>query len=264
MRLLHQQPDGSLSLTKTLGPKEVPPFAILSHTWSLKEDDEVSYQDVIGNTVSTKKGYQKLLFLMARAHSDGLEYAWLDTCCMNQDSEAERSETVRTMFQWYRKASKCYVYLSDLGPQYDTSPGASAASLKAILDCRWFQRGWTVQELVAPSIVEFYSASGKYLGDKKDLRLLICLRTGIPESALQGRSMDTFTVDERLSWFDNRVTKREEDMVYASLGLFDAHMPILYGEGLANARLRLRRELDSKMAGMLLKTNHLSMTWIPC
>jgi hypothetical protein len=259
MRLIYQQPDGSLGLTKALDPKEVPQFAILSHTWSSEEDDEVSYQDFVGNTMSTKTGYQKLIFLMARAHSDGLEYAWLDTCCINRDSEAEVSETVRTMYQWYGKASKCYVYLSDLAPQYDISSEASATDLQAILDCRWFQRGWTVQELLAPSIVEFYSVDGKYLGDKKDLRLLICLKTGIPGSALQGRSMDTFTVDERLSWFDNRVTKRDEDMVYASLGLFDAHMPILYGEGLANARLRLRRELDSKMAGMLLKPKHLSM-----
>ena len=109
---------------------------------------------------------------------------------------------------------------------------------------RWFTRGWTLQELIAPPSVEFFSSEGKRLGDKKSLERQIHEITGMAVQALQGRALSEFSVDERLSWAEKRETKREEDKAYSLLGIFDIYMPLIYGEGMDNAFRRLREEID--------------------
>src|SRR6202030_1108708 len=114
---------------------------------------------------------------------------------------------------------------------------------------RWFTRGWTLQELVAPAIVEFFSEEGKQLGNKKSLERHIHEATGIPVRALQGSSLSDFSIPERMSWVEKRETTRKEDKAYSLLGIFDVYMPLIYGEGRENAFKRLREEIDKSSKG---------------
>jgi hypothetical protein len=235
MRLLHTQEDGKFSLAEYLG-EQIPPYAILSHTWG-EDYEEVSFKDLTESKGTEKTGYTKLQFCGTQAAKDGLEFFWIDTCCIDKSSSAELTEAINSMFRWYSDATKCYVYLPDV----------SSGNEQSLHTSRWFTRGWTLQELLAPAIVEFFSAEGNLLGDKVSMMDQICNITRIPAAALQGNlDLDTFTVDERLSWAENRSTKRSEDAAYSLLGLFGSHLPLIYGEGRVNAFLRLRREIDLK------------------
>jgi hypothetical protein len=139
------------------------------------------------------------------------------------------------MFRWYQNAKKCYVYLSDV--QHDALDGNGASAFK---NSRWFARGWTLQELLAPASVEFFSTHWVRLGDKETLSHTIHEITGIPLGALRGRQLSEFSIDERFSWMQHRQTTREEDAAYSLLGIFDCHMPLIYGEGKDDALDRLR------------------------
>jgi tetratricopeptide (TPR) repeat protein len=235
MRLLHTQEDGKFSLAEYLG-EQIPPYAILSHTWG-EDHEEFSFKDLTESKGTEKTGYKKLQFCGTQAAKDGLEFFWIDTCCIDKSSSAELTEAINSMFRWYSDAAKCYVYLPDVSSGNEQSLHAS----------RWFTRGWTLQELLAPATVEFFSAEGNLLGDKVSMMDQICDITRIPAAALQGDlDLDTFTVDERLSWAEDRRTKRSEDAAYSLLGLFGVHLSLIYGEGRANAFIRLQREIDLK------------------
>lgn len=251
MRLLSCGSDGRLVVSHDLPARQCPRYAILSHTWSPNEDDEVTYRDILDGTAQSRIGFRKLEFTMNQARQDGFEYCWVDTCCINRLNEPELSQAIRSMFRWYRDAARCYVYMSDVpGNTSDRSiPRRVPTALQAFFESRWFDRGWTVQELLAPSDVIFFASDGSRIGDKEQLAQIISLRTRIPEQALQEQDIPSFSVEERLSWFETRETKREEDIVYAALGLFDVHLAILYGEGVEHARARLMRKLDGTQEG---------------
>jgi hypothetical protein len=147
------------------------------------------------------------------------------------------------MFRWYRNAAKCYVYLSDVS----TGKCSSSSQLlwkSAFQRSKWFTRGWTLQELLAPLSVEFFSWEGQRLGDKKLLELQIHDITSIAVQALQDSSLSQFSVNERLAWAAKRETTIEEDKAYSLLGIFDIHMPLIYGEGEKKAFRRLQEEID--------------------
>ena len=150
------------------------------------------------------------------------------------------------MFRWYQQATRCYVYLSDV-------PGALSVVRweDAFRQSRWFKRGWTLQELLAPKEVVFYAYNRDKLGDRSSLETLVCAATGIAKDGIYGRHLASFSFDEKMSWMANRSTKKEEDRIYAMLGLFDVSMLVVYGEGLANALRRLRREVDESLTSMM-------------
>jgi hypothetical protein len=151
------------------------------------------------------------------------------------------------MFRWYRKAAKCYVYLSDVSVRdFDKNNQSWESDFQK---SRWFTRGWTLQELIAPPSVEFFSLDGERLGDKKSLEQQLHKITGIAIQALQGLTLSQFTITERMSWAEKRKTKREEDGAYSLLGIFDIHMPLIYGEGKNKAFIRLREEIDKASRG---------------
>jgi len=155
------------------------------------------------------------------------------------------------MFHWYRNAAKCYVYLSDV---LTTKRKASDPSSKfpwetAFRVSRWFKRGWTLQELLAPDSVEFFSRDHKRLGDKRTLERQIHEITKIAAPALQGTPLSQFGVEERFSWAENRQTMHKEDKAYLLLGIFDVYMPLIYGEGEDNAFTRLREAIDKPLKG---------------
>jgi hypothetical protein len=149
------------------------------------------------------------------------------------------------MFRWYRKATKCYVYLADVSINGQDPASQSFQSWGPdFRNSRWFTRGWTLQELIAPNFVEFFSVEGKLLGDKKLLERQIHEITGIAVQALRGQVLSALSVTERLSWAKSRKTKREEDKAYSLLGIFNVYMPPLYGEGVENAFRRLHEEIN--------------------
>ncbi|GAB1312036.1 hypothetical protein MFIFM68171_02246 [Madurella fahalii] len=116
---------------------------------------------------------------------------------------------------------------------------------------KWFTRGWTLQELIAPVSVQFFSKEGVLLGDRTSLEQDIHRITGIPLIAIQGGPLSDFSVAERLAWIAKRDTARKEDKAYSLLGIFDIHMPLIYGEGEKNAFRRLREEINKAARGEL-------------
>lgn len=244
MRLLHHLGDGEFRLEE-FAEDNKPDYAILSHTW-LVDESEVTFDDLEKGHAQTKTAsYDKIRFCVEQAAKDGLDYSWVDTCCIDKSSSAELQEAITIMFTWYRNATKCYVYLSDVSATEDKSDNHPMPWESAFRRSRWFKRGWTLQELIAPTTVEFFSSQGVRLGDKKSLSDLIHQVTGIPHQALQGAVMDSFSVAERMSWMQDRQTKRIEDMAYSLLGIFGIFMPLMYGEG-THASTRLHKEIQKK------------------
>ena len=242
MRLLKLKANGQFSLTNDI-IGDVPRYAILSHTWGA-DNEEVTFKDLEEGTGERKAGYTKIRFCGKQADNDGLEYFWVDTCCINKPNHTELSEAITSMFRWYRDAAKCYVYLPDVSiGDYNNDDQSQQTWESAFQKCRWFIRGWTLQELLAPASVEFFSREGERLGDKKSLEQQIHKITGIPLGALRGNPLSNFSINERMSWAAKRETKRKEDKAYSLQGIFNVYMPILYGEG-NNAFSRLIEEIE--------------------
>lgn len=204
-----------------------PPYAILSHTWG-SDSEEVSYRDVREGRLRTPATRpDKITGCCQKAKEDGYKYVWVDTCCIDKTNSVELQEAINSMFRWYRDADICYAYLADVAPVSNTSAfnAAFAAS-------RWFQRGWTLQELIAPHNLRFYNKGWTFVGNKGDLCDLVEEITGIPTNFLLGMAeLHHASVAQRMSWAAKRITKRQEDMAYCLLGIFGIYMPMIYGEG---------------------------------
>lgn len=103
--------------------------------------------------------------------------------------------------------------------------------------------GWTLQELLAPSNVEFYDQDWAFRGSKKDHNDTISKFTSIPTKVLlKPTTIYKESVSARMSWASKRVTKRTEDIAYCLLGIFEINMPLIYGEG-KRAFQRLQEEI---------------------
>lgn len=221
-------------------PSQAPPYAILSHTW---DHEEVTFRDMSSPSASSKKGYAKIVETCRLAKLDHLDYAWIDTCCIDKSSSAELTESINSMFKWYRNGKVCYAFLADLLPGLPDSLGS----------CRWFTRGWTLQELLAPRRLEFLDMKWEHIGSRYDFADTISARTGIPCTALSGEvPLSDFSVAARMSWAANRQTTREEDESYCLLGIFDIAMPLLYGEGGCGAFRRLQEEIIKRISDMTI------------
>ncbi|KAK3363988.1 beta transducin-like protein HET-E2C [Lasiosphaeria hispida] len=238
MRLLERYDTGEFRLTDDLPNDKIPPYAILSHTWG---NEEVSFKDFANGTAKNKAGYTKIQFCGDQAWRDGLSYFWADTCCIDKSNSTELQEAIISMFRWYHNAAKCYAYLADVSTSaHDVDKSMWEAAFRA---SRWFTRGWTLQELIAPTSVEFFSREEVRLGDRTSLERVIHDMTGIPLKALRGGLPSDFGVHERMAWIEKRKTTREEDRAYSLFGIFDVQLPLLYGEGEQRAFRRLREEI---------------------
>ncbi|KAH8800844.1 hypothetical protein F5884DRAFT_824895 [Xylogone sp. PMI_703] len=245
MRLLERIPSGDLVLREFVD-KDIPAYAILSHTWS---KEEVSFQELEAGTGKDKAGWKKIEFCAKQAGADGLRYIWVDTCCIDKRNAVELSEAINSMFRWYQKAARCYVYLSDVS--IDGQHGQSNPAWTVVFrESRWFTRGWTLQELIAPTLVDFFSSEGEQLGNKLTLENMIHEITGIATSALRGDALSNFSIDERMSWAEYRNTTLEEDKYYCLLGIFDVSMPLIYGEKGDKASRRLQEEIHKFYKGI--------------
>jgi hypothetical protein len=250
MRLLKRLPGGDFQLV-SVSRDHPPPYAILSHTWS--DGQEVTYNELVAGAGKDKTGYAKIRFCSERAAADGLEYCWVDTCCIDKSTSDELSTAINSMFRWYQRASKCYVYLSDV-TVLDEISDADAFPIAWQEDFRcsqWFRRGWTLQELLAPASVEFFSKQGKRLGTRVSLEREIHEITQIPIAALRGQPLSEFSVEDRMNWAARRTTTLNEDKVYCLLGIFGVFLPLIYGEGEAHATLRLKEEIQKRQEGLV-------------
>jgi hypothetical protein len=206
----------------------VPRYAILSHTW---DEEEVCFRDFNDPHIDhiSMRGWYKIGRSCEQALDDGLDYIWVDTVCIDKSSSAELSEAINSMFLWYRNSTLCYVYLNDL----------PAVEMKA---SRWFTRGWTLQEIIAPKDVNFYDKNWKFNGTKSGLVSQLHEITGIDRSILLGGNLQLISVARKMSWAAQRQTTKVEDMAYCLLGLFEISIPLLYGEG-RKAFRRLQEEI---------------------
>ncbi len=195
------------------------------------ETEEVTFRmfNDSGIDHTTRQGWYKIERSCEQALRHDLSYLWVDTICIDKSSSAELSEAINSMFKWYRNSSRCYGYLYDL----------PAVSFE---DSRWFSRGWTLQEMIAPQNFEFYDKNWNFKGSKAELVHQLHKITGVDATILQGGSLKFTSVARKMSWAAKRQTTRIEDMAYCLLGLFDLSMPLLYGEG-AKAFIRLRKRL---------------------
>jgi hypothetical protein len=216
---------------------DVPLYAILSHRWG---DDEVSLQEMQRHDPRAvdKAGYKKVLAMCKIAASHGFQYAWADTCCIDKTSSAELSEAINSMYRWYQDSTICYTYLGDVTHHPFTKPRPGSDFHKS----SWFTRGWTLQELIAPSTVIFFDAAWQEIGTKASLCSTLSHITGIPETILAGESPETASIAQRMSWASSRRATRTEDTAYSLMGLFNVNMPMLYGEG-KKAFVRLQEEI---------------------
>jgi hypothetical protein len=242
IRLLRRKPDSDDFELAAFRTDDIPPYAILSHTWI--DGQEVTYDELIALTKKDKTGYVKIRFCSERAAHDGLEYFWVDTCCINKATHEELARAITSMFRWYQRAAKCYVFLSDVELPHD-APDLQTYHITwkdAFRKSRWFTRGWTLQELIAPRTVEFFSKEGKALGNRISLELDIHEVTQIPVQALRGSPLSEFSVDERLSWVATRETTIGEDKAYCLLGILGVLIPLIWGEGEKHALSRVRKK----------------------
>ncbi|KAI0827259.1 heterokaryon incompatibility protein-domain-containing protein [Trametes gibbosa] len=243
-------------------------YAILSHTWSPKEEGgEQSYAELLELQNAVERFWEdarllgfpefprddpnanlsifkhpklskKIKGICKVAREAGYDLIWMDACCVDQSNSAELSEAINSMYEWYRLADVCYVYLIDVPNTDNPTREKSLFRLS-----RWHKRGWTLQELVAPEYVIFLTASWEFLGTRTGLASTLKQITNVNFDILTGMaSLHSVSVARRMSWASKRETTRIEDRAYSLLGVFGVHLSPIYGEG-PNAFLRLQEEI---------------------
>ncbi|KAF4813320.1 Vegetative incompatibility protein HET-E-1 [Colletotrichum tropicale] len=197
-----------------------PPYAILSHTW---EQDEVTFRDVSQKEVNDKAGWKKITNfckIVNKYLSEPVEYVWVDTCCIYKSSSEELSEGINSMFRYYQEAVSCFVFLADVIHSDPTKPVDTSFES----DLVFFDRKW------------------RRIETKINLASRISNTTKIDEITLISGNWSGASIARRMSWASTRETTRVEDIAYCLLGLFNVHMPLLYGEG-SRAFIRLQEEI---------------------
>jgi hypothetical protein len=243
---------------KTFNHTNVPPYAVLSHTWG---DDEVDYHTFISKPeVKSGRGWAKILRTCKQAIQDNYNWIWIDTCNIDKSSSAELSEAINSMFSWYQRSAVCYAFLEDV----HTGDISQELEFHQLLrKARWFTRGWTLQELVAPRKIIFYSAAWEVLGTKNTLGPMLAEITRVNERVLRNSAMvATMSIAQIMSWAAHRQTTRVEDIGYCLLGIFNITMPLLYGEG-SRAFRRLQEELINRFDDQTIFAWSLSASLTP-
>ncbi|KAF9064156.1 heterokaryon incompatibility protein-domain-containing protein [Rhodocollybia butyracea] len=240
---------------------KLPKYAILSHVWG---DEEVTFQDM-QDPLKRKgmKGWFKLVGACELARREDWEYIWIDTCCIDKSSSSELSEAINSMYRYYNKAQVCYAYLEDM-----RSDRLSRSFNLSFRMCKWFTRGWTLQELIAPKTVFFFTNDWEKIGTKASLQETITEITGIrSEVLLSLDDLSEWSIAARMSWAAGRETTRIEDRAYSLMGIFGVYMPPLYGEG-EHAFIRLQEEIlkvsdDHTIFAWKSKLSSMSLTESP-
>ncbi|KAK4907126.1 hypothetical protein LTR49_023821 [Elasticomyces elasticus] len=228
-------------------------YAVLSHRW-YADEKEVDYQKFSSEDLTDKTqetdGLNKIRNACIKADEAELDWLWIDSCCIDKTSSTELNESLRSMFRWYRQATICLTYLADV--KVSESLPTTFRLLKPVkrdddsirTNSEWFERGWTLQELLAPTHMMFYDKQWKKIGTKKDLVEDLEKITSISESyILNPDTIRAASVAMKLSWARDRMTTQEEDRVYSMIGIFDVSLLVDYGEGEATAFRRLQESI---------------------
>ncbi|THU83912.1 hypothetical protein K435DRAFT_843869 [Dendrothele bispora CBS 962.96] len=218
-------------------------YAILSHRWV--ESEEVTFQeflDVQGREKMKKKsGYQKIILACMRARNDGIDFIWIDTCCIDKGNHDEVTRDIKSIWN-YEKESSLH---------------GEKREKWMFEDSEWFQRGWTLQELLAPKKVVFFRGNWRIIGTRKELKELIWSVTAIPLELLEGRSsVKDFDVKTRMSWAMGRMTTKPPDRVYCLLGILDISLEPDYDEDVGTAFRRLNDAYEKAHPGDLGVESH--------
>lgn len=277
-RRLQEVADSELLLMQTVtagAPAHVQNYAVLSHTWTGQElslADYMCIQDepssVKANQLKQRAGWSKIQgflstltrFVQETPWLQRVEWAWVDTCCIDKSSSSELSEAINSMYSWYERSAICFAFLQDittanLSLKVDTTIASSI--LMTTPPRRYFTRGWTLQELIAPNEVFFFNVSWQYIGSKRapETAEVLSKITKIPSRILTKEiSCWRASVSQRMKWASSRTTTRPEDEAYCLMGLFDINMPLLYGEG-RKAFIRLQEAI------MATHNDHTIFTW---
>ncbi|KAF9472416.1 hypothetical protein BDN70DRAFT_998181 [Pholiota conissans] len=213
-------------------------YAILSHTWLRSAPGEVTYGDWNKGRLNVNgPGYQKLVSFCKTVFKDyGLTFGWMDTICINKESSSELDESIRSMYNWYARSSLCIAYLAETG------------ILVNMHNDPWFTRGWTLQELLAPTFIKFYNCDWeKFIegmdNDKMEPKIVIKVEraTNITEDELL--NIHEATISRRMQLAAARQVTREEDTAYSLMGIFHVSITTAYGEGGKRAFFRLLQEI---------------------
>lgn len=205
-------------------------------------------EDIEKGRADQRLGFRKIVGCCDQANIDGFDYVWIDTCCIDKTSSAELSEAINSMFNWYGDAEICYAYLSDV-----LGSGDVDQKLRDFAKSRWFKRGWTLQELIAPTIVVFFAQDWSVIGSRSSLLGTIAQTTSIDRAFFSDgllsvsrtsnhNRLGQYSVAQKMSWASKRDTTRVEDKAYCLLGIFGVNLPLLYGEG-KMAFIRLQEEI---------------------
>ena len=223
-------------------------YAILSHVW--QGNQERTFQDVqdlfhkrARNLPRDEQVFDKIRSCCLLAKKHGYDWVWIDTCCIDKTNSSELSEAINSMFEWYAKADVCYAFLQDIAADQD------------ITESRWFERGWTLQELIMPASLLFVANSWSALGTKQDFANIVQEKTHVSSGILSNAlGTEEASISQRMSWASSRQTTRREDRAYCLMGLFGVNMPTLYGEG-DKAFYRLQEEI------LKTSTDHTIFAW---
>lgn len=239
---------------------DIPLYAILSHCW---EDQELSFEEWqeteindrnVAHTMQQMQGYLKIIDACrftknltkgwGSRENPPLKYLWIDTVCIDKRSSSELSEAINSMFKWYQDSRICLVYMFDVNlasSRAKITPGTWHASESDALpdttrqefeESKWFTRGWTLQELLAPSNTIYLSKTWEVIGTNVTLEADVSAAAKIPASIIRLKlRMKNAPVVEKMSWASRRITTRPEDIAYCLMGIFGVNMPLLYGEG---------------------------------
>ncbi|KJA25459.1 hypothetical protein HYPSUDRAFT_37447 [Hypholoma sublateritium FD-334 SS-4] len=211
-------------------------YAILSHTWMRDTPGEVTFHDWAMRERNPRGNTKIIRFCEATAQDHNITLGWIDTVCINKSSSSELDESIRSMYNWYRRASVCITHLSE------------TANISDAHGDSWFTRGWTLQELLAPSRSVFYNKNWKQIGSGTDAEIqsVIKTATGITSGELElswRGAIEAIPLSRRMQMACGRQVTREEDTSYSLMGLLGVDMSIAYGEGASRAFSRLVREL---------------------
>jgi hypothetical protein len=196
MHLVNSRP---LRLEPFPDARPAPQYAILSHTWGRSEATFEQFRSpwlLRSNDArfhDTGTGLWKIRKACEQALADGLSHVWVDTCCIDKRSSAELSEAINSMFKWYRSARVCYAYLEDVDATADSS---DADVFEALAGGKWFTRGWTLQELIAPSELVFFNRFWRKIGTKLQSSSKLAEITGVDQTILRGEAIQTPSVSQ--------------------------------------------------------------------
>ncbi|KAF6838836.1 ankyrin repeat-containing protein [Colletotrichum musicola] len=230
--------------------EDAPPYAVLSHTWGY---NEIKYQDLAGGKglPTHKEGHKKLVQACRLAREQGLEYLWCNTYCTDFIDPKEVGQSINSSFQLFRSSTICIAHLVDVDtPSSNAIDSAGQVVTSGLPErlwhSRWFTRSWTLQELITPPRLVFYSRDWKYIGERSELRSLLYDITSIDPYILAGGDLSRIPIARKMFWAANRNATSLEDVAYALHGLFGVHRTPLYGESLEEAFCKLQEEIAKK------------------